>query len=86
MRSPRDLNGTAVKALREAFGISQGDLAERCGIASSYLCNLERGRRQPSPMVARRIAGALGVPLDAVTRATVTRAACDCLAEQEAAS
>lgn len=59
--------GPAVKALREAYGIKQSDLAIRCDITPGFLSNLEAGRKQPSPTKAREIAVQLGVPLDAVT-------------------
>ena len=59
--------GPAVKALREAYGIKQSDLAIRCDITPGFLSNLESGRKQPSPAKAREIAVQLGVPLDAIT-------------------
>lgn len=59
--------GPAVKALREAYGIKQSDLAIRCDITPGFLSNLESGRKQPSASKAREIAGQLGVPLDAIT-------------------
>ena len=59
--------GPAVRALREAPGIKQGDFALRCGITPAYLNNIEAARRQPAPDVAVSIARELGVALDAVT-------------------
>lgn len=59
--------GPAVRALREAYGIKQSDLAVRCDITPGFLSNLESGRKQPSANKAREIADQLGVPLDAVT-------------------
>lgn len=59
--------GPAVKAIREAYGIKQSDLAIRCDITPGFLSNVEAGRKQPSPHKAREIAQRLGVPLDAIT-------------------
>jgi transcriptional regulator with XRE-family HTH domain len=63
----RETNGAAVKAIREALGIPQGILARDVVVSQGYLSNIEAGRKQPDPAVARRIADRLGVPLDAVT-------------------
>lgn len=59
--------GPAVKALRQAYGIKQSDLAIACDITPGFLSNLEAGRKQPSPAKARELADRLGVPLDAIT-------------------
>lgn len=67
----RTLNGPTVRVLREALGISQGDLAARCQISAAYLSQLESGvRLQPSPDVVKAIAEGLGAPLESVTYPT----------------
>lgn len=63
----RNVNGAAVKALREALGHRGGMFATQCEISHAYLSNVEAGRKQPSAAVARRIADELGVPLAAIT-------------------
>ena len=63
----RRLNGASVRAIREALGIAHGDLALRLEISAGYLSNLEKGAKQPSPQVLRRIADELGVPVDAIS-------------------
>lgn len=63
----RNVNGAAVKALREALGHRGGEFATRCEISHAYLSNVEHGRKQPSAAVARRLADELGVPLAAIT-------------------
>ncbi len=63
----RETNGAAVKAIREALGVPQGVLAREVTVSQGYLSNIEAGRKQPDPAVARRIADRLGVPLDAIT-------------------
>ena len=50
----------SIREKREELGISQKDLAEKCGIAQSTLCDIEMGRSNPSIHVAVRIAEALG--------------------------
>jgi len=48
--------------------MSQRELSERSGIASSYLSRIENRRLEPRPKTLRRIAGALGVPLSELFR------------------
>lgn len=50
-----------IKEKREQLGISQKELAERCDIAQSTLCDIEQGRSNPSLPVAVKIAQALDV-------------------------
>jgi transcriptional regulator with XRE-family HTH domain len=52
----------ALKVLRTARDLSRGDLAEGAGLSYSYLANIEKGRRSPSPQVLEALAGALGMP------------------------
>jgi transcriptional regulator with XRE-family HTH domain len=61
------LNGSTVAALREARGVSQAELARLCEISASYLSQLESGRRQPSPSVARLLAEHLGTAFSEIT-------------------
>lgn len=63
----RAVNGAAIKALREALGHRGGKFAVQCLISHGYLTNIEKGVKQPSPAVARKIADELGVPLAAIT-------------------
>jgi len=55
--------GATIKLLRTAEGISQTHLAERLGISRSYLCQVEKGVREPSLALIKRTAEDLGVPL-----------------------
>lgn len=43
------------------LAISQAELAERAGISSGYVGEVEMGRKYPSPEILERIAGALEV-------------------------
>jgi transcriptional regulator with XRE-family HTH domain len=59
----RILLGLKVKMLRKEAGLSFVELAERAGLSSSYLNEIEKGKKQPRPDKLRRLAQALGVPL-----------------------
>ena len=56
----RDL-GRAIRAAREAAGISMRALAARCGLSQPFLSAVERGLSMPSIVTLYRIAEALGV-------------------------
>lgn len=63
----RRANPASIRAFREAVGIRISDLARDVEISVAYACNIEAGRKEPSPAVVRRIADRLGVKLDAIT-------------------
>lgn len=63
----RYLNGSTVRALRESVGIPHGIFARDVIVSAGYLTNIEKGARQPTPAVVRRIAERLGVSVDAIT-------------------
>lgn len=48
-----------IREKREQLGISQKELADKCGIAQSTLCDIEQGRSNPSLPVAIKIAQVL---------------------------
>ena len=50
-----------IRERREKLGISQKELADRCGIAQSTLCDIEQGRSKPSLTVAVKLANALKI-------------------------
>jgi len=55
--------GKRIAHLRKTKGFTQLDLSVDSGIAKSYLCDLEAGRRNPSIETLERIALSLGVSL-----------------------
>jgi transcriptional regulator with XRE-family HTH domain len=67
--------GARVRALRDARGISLGDLAAQAGIGKGTLSELETGRRNPTIETLFAITTALGVPLSAALPAVETQAA-----------
>lgn len=56
--------GKRVKQLREAAGLSQLELALRCGdLAASYIGFIEQGKKVPTITTMSKIAHGLGMPL-----------------------
>lgn len=55
--------GTAVKKIRSEMGISQEKLAYRAGLHRTYICDIERGERNPSLESIGKLARALGTSL-----------------------
>ena len=54
--------GANVRALREARGLPQDELAHLAGIHATYLSGVETGKRNLSMKVLERLALALRVP------------------------
>ena len=50
-----------LKDLRIKSDLSQAELAERSDISQGYLSSLERGEKQPTLPVLKRLAVALGI-------------------------
>lgn len=50
-----------LQALREARGLSPGELARSVGISPHYLALIERGERQPDAAILRSLAWTLGL-------------------------
>lgn len=59
----RERFGKRVKALREAKGWSQEELADRAGLHRTYVSAVERAVRNPTLTVIDRIAKALDSPI-----------------------
>jgi transcriptional regulator with XRE-family HTH domain len=59
-----DMNlGESIRKIRQAKGISQGEMQKRTGILRSYLSRVENGHTVPSFATLQRLAGAMGVTL-----------------------
>ena len=56
----------SIRAVREAAGITQADLARRVGVTRQTLIAIEQGRYSPSLETAFQIARIFRVPLDEV--------------------
>ncbi len=55
--------GKAIRAQRKAAGLTQEQLAERCGYDPTYISMLENGHRNPPVLTLFNIARHLGQPL-----------------------
>jgi transcriptional regulator with XRE-family HTH domain len=60
------LNRFALIQLRQRSGLTQGALGIAAHCSAAHVCDIEAGRRNPSPALAARIAAALRVPLAAI--------------------
>lgn len=61
------LVGPAVRAIREARGITNEQFARDVGISHAHLSRIELAGRQPSMTVMVAIADRLALPVDAIT-------------------
>lgn len=52
-----------LRVLREKDGQTLSELARRAGVALGHLSDLENGKRRPTPVVIRKLAKALNVPM-----------------------
>jgi transcriptional regulator with XRE-family HTH domain len=68
--------GAAIRAQRTARGDTQERLAEAAGLHTTYLSDVERGRRNIGIINVDRLARALGVDLVALMRETEARRRC----------
>jgi DNA-binding XRE family transcriptional regulator len=58
-----------VIALREAHGLTQQQLADRCGVDQGDISRIERGATSPTTRTLQRIAEALDADIRLVSRA-----------------
>ncbi len=56
--------GKAARQARTGLGLSQADVAERCGISAEFYARIERGRTLPAVGTLVKIADALAVSAD----------------------
>lgn len=55
IKERRNNNGIELKIARIRMGLKQYELAAKIGIAQTQLCEIEAGRRKPSPELLERI-------------------------------
>lgn len=65
--SKSTLNGTRIRALRLARGLTQAELARRAGVSPSYLNLIEHNRRRCAAPLLAALAGALDLAPEALT-------------------
>lgn len=56
--------GENIKKIRESKRLKQTEVAEQAGITQSMLCQIEKGIKNPSLIVGKEIADALGVEVN----------------------
>jgi transcriptional regulator with XRE-family HTH domain len=71
----RRLVGQNVRLFRGRLGISQEELAFRSGLHRTYVSGVERGIRNPTVVIIKRLASALGVEPPALLAAKQGRSA-----------
>lgn len=59
--APIERMAAKIRKLREARGLTQGELAEKAGVTREYVARLEAGRYDPSLSTIERLAKALKV-------------------------
>lgn len=59
----RELTGRVLRRHRHERGERLAETAERAGVSTQYLSEVERGRKDPSSEILAAVAGALGLML-----------------------
>ncbi len=54
--------GYAIKSIRRQLGITQYDLADKCGISQTSLSQIENGIKRPSNRTIKKVCEVLDVP------------------------
>ena len=54
--------GQAIKILRQQNGMTQAQLAEKCGMSTNAVCSLETGRAYPPRATVERLCEAFAIP------------------------
>lgn len=54
--------GQAIKILRTKQGMTQAQLAEKCGMSTNAICSLETGKAYPPKATVDRLCQAFGIP------------------------
>ena len=62
--------GQTIRALRKKRGLTQKQLGDLCGLSGVAVCEYEQGKTMPKRQVIEKFAGALGVPVSAITGET----------------
>lgn len=55
--------GQAIRILRVKQGLTQGQLADRCGMSTNAICYIETGRTFPPKATLERLCHGLGIPM-----------------------
>ena len=58
--SPQRAFGDRIRELRQAAGLRQEDLADRCGLFRTYMSRIETGKANPTLTMIHALADSLG--------------------------
>ena len=58
--------GKALLRVRQEKGLTQSQVAERAGLATSYVSRIENDRVRPTMVTVKRLADSMGIPLSVV--------------------
>lgn len=58
------VKGSEIREKRQRLGVKPGEMADRVGISTPHLRNIELGNRTPAIEVVHRLARELGVEAD----------------------
>ena len=67
----RELVGATLRAVRQQRGERLSDVAERAGVSTQYLSEIERGLKDPSSEMLAAVAGALDLSVRELGMLTV---------------
>lgn len=54
----------AIRKYREQIGMTQAELAEKCGVVKSAVCMWESGDRKPDIVMLKKLTGIFGCTAD----------------------
>ena len=63
--------GQAIKELRVRQGLTQGQLAERCGMSTTSVSELETGKTMPPKATIEKLCRAFGIPVSYMLMAAI---------------
>jgi transcriptional regulator with XRE-family HTH domain len=63
--------GQAIKTLRQKNGMTLVQLAARCGMSKTALCNLEKGRAYPPKATVEKLCQAFDIPQSFLLMASI---------------
>ena len=55
--------GASIKKIRVSVGLTQLQLAKKVGVSEPMICQIERGTKMPTVILAKEIADALDVDI-----------------------
>lgn len=63
--------GIAIKTLRLKQGLTQGQLAEKCGMSDQGISNIETGKAYPPKNTVEKLCRAFGIPMSYLLLASI---------------